>query len=39
MCFLGSLQFNQLNAEAAKHLAGALKSNATLRELKCAAHP
>ena len=38
MCFLGSLGSNALDAKAAEYLAGALKSNATLRELKCAAH-
>ena len=38
-CSLGSLGNNDLKAEGAAHVAGALKSNTTLRELKCANHP
>ena len=39
MCLFHSLQQNQLDAEAAKHLSEGLKLNSTLQALKYAASP
>ena len=38
-CLLGSLYYNGIGDEGAKHLSEGLKSNSTLRELECATHP